>query len=348
MRRITGSRLLLLAILALLGLEIGLRLLTDRSSRWNFRLGGLKRYDPVTYFRLKSDYDIGGGVRTNENGYLAPAGLPKAAPADALRLIYLGDSVTVLPVPGFYPAQAEDLLRAAGLRVETLNAAVPGYSTENGRALFESDLQHYDGHYFFVYLGWNDLGQFGPEGLGYKRKQVGYQINAFQRVLTQIYTLRLLYAAQDLARRSDPAFDAPLDPEDARLYETYEPTHYRENLSAILALAKRRYPNVLIMNLATITSDHPTEHELRTAHFPTGMDKNLRKLDLLVRKYNDVVAEVARAQDVEMIDLHALFDSEEARLEFTDACHLDRAGAARIARVVADEVLEREGRAASD
>jgi lysophospholipase L1-like esterase len=332
----------LLAIVALLGLEVGLRVLTDRSSRWNMRLGGLKRYDPVTYFRLKSDYDIGGGVRTNENGYLAPPGLPKAATADALRLIYLGDSVSVLPVPGFFPAQVEELLRSEGLRVETLNAAVPGYSTENGRALFESDLQQYDADWFIVYLGWNDLGQFGPEGLGYKRKQVGYEINAFQRLLTNVYTLRLIYAAGDLVRRSAPAVDAPLEPEDARLYGEYDPAHFRENLTAILELAKRRYPNVLIMNLATITSDDPTEHELRTAHFPTGMDKNMRKLDLLVRKYNDVVAEVAREQGVELIDLHTLFDSEEARREFTDACHLNRDGAARVARVVADLVLERE------
>jgi lysophospholipase L1-like esterase len=343
--RITAARLLAIAVLALLGLEVGLRLLTDRDSRWNMRLGVLKRYDPVTYFRLKSNYRVGDGVYTNEQGYLARPGLPHEAPADARRLIYLGDSVTVLPVPGFYPAQAEQLLQASGLRVETLNAAVPGYSTENARALFESDLQQYDGHYFFVALGWNDLGQFGPEGLGYKRKQVGYRINAFQKLLTNVYSLRLIYAAQDYFRRSEPSVDVPLSPADEKLYADYQPAHYDQNLRAILQLAKRRYPNVLIMNLATITNAHPTEHELATAHYPAGMDKNMRKLDLLVRKYNDVVATVAAAEGVEMLDLHALFDSEAARLEFTDACHLNRAGAARIARVVADAVLRRDGRA---
>lgn len=324
--------------------EIGLRLLTDGSSRWNMRLGTIKQFDPVTQFRLKPDYVIAPGVVTNEGGYLAPKGLPFAKSNGKLRIAYLGDSVTVLPAPGFYPTLVEQHVREAGLDVETLNAAVPGYSTKNARALFESDLSRYDADYFFVYLGWNDLGQYGPEGLPYKRDDAGYALNPVQRFLTNVYTLRLLYASQQLVRRLSPSVYEPLAAADEALYAGYYPTHYEENLRSILRLAKSRYPNVLLMNLATITNDDPTEWELETAHYPTGMDKNMKKLHGLVQRYNDVVAKVAREEQVELIDLYRMFDDPEARREFTDSCHVNHEGAARIADAVTKVVLRREGR----
>ena len=324
--------------------EIGLRLLTDRDSAWNIRLGTALRFDPVTYFRWKPNHRIADGVVTNEHGLLAPPGMPHEKQSDALRIVYLGDSVTVLPAPGFYPAQVESLLAERGIRVESLNAAVPGYSSESARALFESEVSEYEGDYFFVYLGWNDLGKYGPEGLPYKRRAMGYQLNAAQSLLTHVYTLRLLYAAQDFWRHSRPSVDTPLSAADERLYADYYPQHYEDNLRSILALARSRYPNVFVMNLATITNAKPTESELHRAHYPTGMDKNMRKLDRLVGIYNEVVAKVAAEEQVEVIDLHALFDSPEARRSFTDSCHVDRDGAARIARAVRDRVLQREAR----
>ena len=339
-----GALALAIAAVLFTATEIGLRVLTDRDSAWNIRLGTALRFDPVTYFRWKPNHRIAEGVVTNEHGLLAPPGLPHEKPSDALRIVYLGDSVTVLPTPGFYPAQVESLLAARGIPVETLNAAVPGYSSESARALFESEVSAYDGDYFFVYLGWNDLGKYGPEGLPYKRRAMGYQLNPVQSLLTHVYTLRLLYAAQDFWRHSRPSVDTPMSVADARLYADYYPQHYEDNLRAILALAKSRYPNVFVMNLATITNPVPTESELRRAHYPTGMDKNMRKLDRLVATYNDVVTKVAAEEQVEVIDLHALFDSEAARLNFTDSCHVDRDGAARIARAVRDRVVQREAR----
>ena len=329
----------MLAIAAFAASEIGLRLLTDRESRWNIRLGTALAFDPVTHFRWKPDHRIAEGVVTNEHGLLAPRGLAHEKPAGVLRLVYLGDSVTVLPAPGFYPAQVEDLLAAQGLRVETLNAAVPGYSTENARALFESDVVRYDGDWLFVALGWNDLGKYGPEGLPYKRLDAGYRLNPVQEALTHVYSLRFLYAAGDLWRRRQPSVERALTPDEEQLYASYYPQHYEDNLRAILALAKTRYPHVVLMNLATITNDHPTASELARAHYPTGMDKNMRKLHRLVGTYNEVAARVAREAGVPLLDLYALFDDPAARASFTDSCHFDRAGAARVARAIADRIL---------
>lgn len=339
--RARRSRLRWIGVLlvgALLASEIGLRLLTDSDSKWNIRLGTALAFDPVCHFRLKPNHRLGEGVYTNEKGFLAPPGLTPEKPNDRLRVIYVGDSVTALPVPGFYPTQVESLLAARGVRVETLNAAVPGHSTENARALFETEVSHYDADWLFVALGWNDLGQYGPEGLPYKRLRAGYTLNPVQALLTHVYTLRFAYAASDFLRRWQPSVDRPLSPAEEALYDGYYPQHYEDNLRAILTLAKQRYPHVVVMNLATLTNDSPTPSELARAHYPTGMDRNMRKLDRLVRQYNGVVAAVAAEQHVPMLDLYGLFDTHEARASFTDSCHLDRAGAARIAALVADQI----------
>jgi len=333
-----GRLLIALALLAFVASEVGLRLLTDRESRWNIRLGTALAFDPVAHFRWKPNHRVAEGVVTNENGFLAPPGLAERKPPGVLRLIYLGDSVTVLPAPGFYPAQVEARLAEQGLRVETLNAAVPGYSTENARALFESEVSRYDGDWLFVALGWNDLGKYGPEGLPYKRLRAGYALNPVQELLTHVYTLRFLYAARDIVRRRQPSIDAPLSADDEALYASYYPKHYEENLRAIVARARSRYPHVVLLNLATITNADPTPSELARAHYPTGMDKNMRKLDRLVGVYNGVVARVAADQEVPLIDVHALFADREARASFTDSCHLDRAGAARIADAVVAQI----------
>ena len=336
-----GSLLAGLALFA--ALEIALRVLTDYSSRWNVRLGAEKQFDPVAQFRNRPNYDLGDGVVTNELGYRAPRGLSRARPPHAIRILYLGDSNSVTPRLRPFPAQVEPILEAElGVEVETVNAAVAGYSSENALLLFEHELSRFDADHFFVYLGWNDLGQFGPEGLPYKRERMGYQISPLQRVLSHVYSVRFLYAFQLWLAHRQPTLNEPMDARTRALYEAYDPAHFRENLRRILQIAGERYPNVYLATLATITNDDPTEWELRTAHFPTGMARNMTMLHSLVGKYNAVVREVAAAQGVPRVDLYTLFDSREARRLFTDSCHMDAAGAARIARAVADAIAERE------
>ena len=314
-------------------LEGGLRVLTSQNSKWNVRLGAAKQFDPITRFRNRPHYAFANGVVTNERGYLAPDLLGPELPTDRLRLVYLGDSVTFLPIGANYPQRLEEILEnERGIPVETVNTAVPGFASDSVRALFESEVSRLDAHYLFVYVGWNDLGQYGPEGLPYKRQTAGYEISPLQRLLTGSYSVRLFYALQDVVRRWQPTLDEPLEDRERELYERYVPAHFEENLRSMLQLAKARYPNVLVMNLATLTSDGPTPDELQRMHFPVGMSKNVRKLDRLVRSYNEVVEAVARTEGVPRIDLHAVFSGHEAKRHLTDSCHVDPEGAALIAR----------------
>ena len=333
-----GRWLLLLAssLLLLLAAEVALRIFVNYDSKWNLRLGAAKEFDPVAQFRNKPDYRFVSGATTNERGYFAPPGLAFANPPDRLRVIVMGDSVSFLPTSANHPRQLEHLLGKRGFAVETLNAAVPGFASHNLRAMFESEVSKYDADVFVLSVGWNDLGQFGPEGLPYKRYQAGYEVSALQRVLSGIYLVRAPYALVRFLRRFEPAFDAPLSEADARLYDAYVPQHYYENLSAVLELAKQRYPRVFVTNLATLTSEDPSPYQLETAHFPVGMDKNMRKLHRVVLRYNETVERVAREKGVPIIDLYSVFQNDEARQTMRDSCHVNAEGAELIAAAVLD------------
>jgi lysophospholipase L1-like esterase len=341
--RWTPRRTVILVLVAgglLAAAETAARLLTDYDSKWNIRLGGHRQFDEIAQFRTKPNYRFPDGAVTNESGFLAPRDLTHAKPAGRLRLIYLGDSVSFHPTSANYPAQVERILeRETGLEVETVNTAVPGYASHNARALLESDVSRYGADALIVYLGWNDLGQYGPEGLPYKRLAKGYRVGPVERILATSYSWRLVYQLQRMWSRSRPTVNDPLTAEEQRLYESYYPQHFEENLRAILRLATSRYPRVYVLTLATITSDDPAPEELARAHFPVGMTKNMRKLHRLVRSYNEVVRSVAKQEGVSLIDLYAVFDSRGARRELGDSCHVGDAGARRIARAIADRIL---------
>lgn len=323
----------------LLLLEVGLRLFASANSEWNMRLGANKVYDPKAGFRNKPNYEFPTGVSTNEHGYLAPEGIKHESPSDALRLVYLGDSITFTPAGRNFPRLVEQKLeQRARLEVQTLNAAVQGYASDNARALFDSEIASYDGEFFFVYLGWNDIGQYGPEGLPYKLRRVGYRTSTLQRWISDIYSLRLVYVLEDFLQHLQPAVNEPLRGETAELYERYYPEHFERNLRHILRKGWGIYEHVYVVNLATITSEDPTPQEMRRAHFPTGMGKNFRKLHRLVRTYNEAVAAAAEATGTQVIDLYAAFEPASRKRYFRDSCHFTPEGTEIVAEIVAGRV----------
>jgi lysophospholipase L1-like esterase len=327
------------AAMILILLEVGLRVVAGSDSRWNLRLGDHKRPDAVATFRNKENYTFPSGLKTNERGFLAPDGIGTERPEDRIRLLYLGDSVVFFPTTGNFPSKVEEILEEKWqVPVETVNTAVPGYASHNARALFEAEVSDFDADVLIVNLGWNDLGQFGPEGLPYKRAARGYDVGPVGRVLANSFSIRLVYQLQRMVRRTLPVVSEPISPEKLELYDAYYPEHYEENLRAILERARERYDHVFINSLATITSENPTEWEMQTAHFPVGMRKNVQLLHKLVMIYNDVIFKVAGEEGVPVIDLYRTFDDPEARSHMTDSCHVDEAGAEIMARSVAEAI----------
>jgi lysophospholipase L1-like esterase len=181
-----------LALLALLGLaELGVRLTRPHVDSIEWLVAAPKQRaqltdrrdvrifegDPLLFWKLLPGLDRVIWdltlVTTNAQGlrYPRPVG-PK--PAGAFRIVCLGDSVTfgyriprVLPRrpddvdPSWlpYPALLEARLRDAnpGREIEVIPVAVPGYSSHQGRAWLERDLEIWNPDLVTACYGWNDI-----------------------------------------------------------------------------------------------------------------------------------------------------------------------------------------------
>jgi len=331
--------LLVLALVIGAAAEISLRIFTNKSSSLYIGRPSSKIYDPITVERNTPLLEVR-GIKSNELGYIAPLGLPFEKPDGEIRLIYLGDSITRSPVDLVYPRQVEQILESErGLRVQTVNTAVPGFAAENALALLESETSKFEADYLFVLLGWNNLGQYGPEGMAYKRKRAGYELSTLERIFSLFYLERLAYGAhRSLRDRYQPTRNAELSPADRALYENFHPHYFEDLLRRILVLGKARYPHVYVLNLPSVTNPDPTDAELAKIRFPVGMDRNVRKLHFLLGKYNAVIADVAAREGVELIDVHSLFGTRKEREQLANMSHPDGRGHRRIAELIAREV----------
>ncbi len=140
--------------------------------------------DPDLVVRLRplldTDYttvrpDLAGRVTTNAEGFRGGAFAP--ADEDAVRIAVLGDSVSF----GFgvddaetWPHHLAGLLAADGRAVQVRNLAVPGYSTAQGRLLFERRVLdgEFAPHIVVFAFGFND---------GYLRDQTDAQTRISER-----------------------------------------------------------------------------------------------------------------------------------------------------------------------
>jgi lysophospholipase L1-like esterase len=84
----------------------------------------------------------------------SPTGADRHSPG-TLRVVAMGDSCTFFGTPP-YPRTLERRLLDRGLDGEVFSAAVPGYTSHQGRRWFESEVVDYHPDWVTVYYGWND------------------------------------------------------------------------------------------------------------------------------------------------------------------------------------------------
>jgi lysophospholipase L1-like esterase len=107
--------------------------------------------DPELLWRTLPDTPF-----TNAQGFRGRVPAARDKPPGTLRVLFLGDSCTFLGNPVYPELVERDLARRlAPRRVECLNAAVPGYSSFQGRRLYER-LAAWRPDAVVIYFGWND------------------------------------------------------------------------------------------------------------------------------------------------------------------------------------------------
>lgn len=151
-----------LSMALVLGLEGALRLIGHRA--------GYSRFDPQTQWSLRPGYsgpgpDLPGvpltyELRVNADGFRGGP-LQRTKPADVVRLVALGDSVSFgfgVPEDEVFIARVAALVAPAlaPRRVEWINAGVPGFTSVQGMRDLERRVLGLEPDVVTVLYGWND------------------------------------------------------------------------------------------------------------------------------------------------------------------------------------------------
>lgn len=340
-RRKRRRRMILLATLGLLASgEIALRVVASRDSKFNVFLGAEKDFDPVRRTRWKKNYSLG-DFKTNSRGFLGRE-FDNKKPAGSYRIVCLGDSASVIPPRKTYPAALEERLRAElpHKSIEVINASCSGYDSQQARSWYETEVDGIEHDMLLIYLGWNDMGQYNPDGLVFKRAGMGYlkEPSLLDKAILNIYLLRSIYVVRGFLERRQEFSTEPLVGDDLAKYASFYPTHFEENLLAIVRLAQSRGRRVCMLNFAGLVVENPTVDEQRRMHFPRGMGRRLPKYLALMESYEKALAKVSREANVPIIDVESHFKDPASREVFSDSAHFDERGSAIFAEVVSDAI----------
>ena len=251
--------------------------------------------------------------------------IERPKPAQVYRVLFLGDSV---PYQG-YPALVETFLNGPGRgprRFASVNLAVPGYSTYQGRRVVARYAEMLEPDLAVISYGWNDHWQ--AYGAVDSRKTIAVDRSAAGRAMRTLYEhsrlvqwLRWMLAP--LLGREQPlsVVRVPRD-------------EYEANLIDIGSFfAARRVPVIFITP--------------PTAHYALGVPDYLvtegfaaskERVTALHREYNQIVRDVAAAHGWLSLDLERELAGLDSLPELfgRDGIHLTRAGSALVARRIAD------------
>jgi lysophospholipase L1-like esterase len=248
------------------------------------------------------------------------AQVPK--PADVVRVMCYGDSLTDGPPKGGWPTWLHVLLNQQspwpGRHFEVLNAGVAGYSSHQGLLRFLQEVDRYQPDLILVSFGWNDA----AEAIGQPDKS--YRIPPWPVVLCQRALVRyraylvLMYYTR--AWRPQPPA-APAGSAQPRV----SVADYLANLERFRAEAEAR-------GIPIVFFSRP--HQLEPATL--SRDPTWRGS---VPRYNAALTAWAASRGVPLIDAQRFFKSLPSSL-FSDECHLTPQGYQRMAELVRDRLVE--------
>ena len=271
-------------------------------------------------------------VKVNSLGFpYKEVSIPK--PPHTYRIVYLGDSCTQQG----YPLFTELFLNADKPKGEThfesVNLALSGYSSHQGRVLAERYGRRLDPDLVIIYFGWND--HWLAHGATDANKVVYVPRSRWETTIDRVHeNSRLLQGVNKFTIKVSGSRIDDL------LTEVQVPSvQYRDNLLTMKAIFdERRVPVIFIT--------------APTAHYRLGVPDYLleRKFSptkqqaiALHRQYNQIVRDLARETGAYVLDLESEFsDLKDLTQVFkSDGIHFVEEGLALVARRLTD-FIERE------
>ena len=248
------------------------------------------------------------------------AEIPK--PADVIRVMCYGDSLTDGPPRGGWPPWLQVMLNhrpdKLGQRYEVINAGVAGYTSHQGLRRFLHEVDRYQPGLLLVSFGWNDA----AEAIGQPDKS--FQIPPWPMVVCQRWLIRyraylvLMYYTRSWRAQPRPSSTGPVHP--------------RVDLADYLANLDRFRTEADARGIPIVFLTRP--HKLAPADL--GKDPTWRSS---VPRYNAALIAWARRRRVPVIDVQRAFEELPTSL-FTDECHFTPQGYQRMAQLVHDRLVE--------
>jgi lysophospholipase L1-like esterase len=253
-------------------------------------------------------------------------------PADACRILFLGDSCTFLG----YPEQAiASLSREHPLeekKYDSVILAIPGYSSHQGLVATELYGQRFGSDVVVVYFGWND--HWLAYGSIDSKKHVRVSSSAAARFLSEAtHSLRLLQAMNWLRARiagaDDPIAEVRVPPEE-----------YAHNLTEIQRLYKEHGTTVVFVTAPTSFYALGVPPYLLLLKFVKDAETGIK----LHREYNAIVRDVAQRTGAILLDLEAEAEkrTDLDKIFITDGIHFTPEGNAWLGDRVAKCIAEHE------
>lgn len=325
-----GSRL----ILGLLGpAEVPLRAGRQIGQEGaNVAIGAVLLADERLFFRLRPNLDMERtrstrifGLKTNSLGLRGgPVTIDKAA--GTFRVLCVGDSCTFgsgAATNRTYPAQLQARLREMrpGVRVEVINAGVPGYSSFQGRRYLESEGIRLSPDCVVIALGYNDAipAQTGPgrpfrAGSRFSDREYGEALARSSRL--GVARLANRVAASFRRSAAPETFPAPGLKTRVSLDES------RENLARMISFCSQR-------GIAVVVLAWPVA--------PQSLPQNADPVTEIFVGYQRAARAVADEAGVAFVDLVATVAGRPAL--FIDHVHMTPKGYGLVAERIAERIV---------
>ena len=254
---------------------------------------------------------------------------PVSKPPGVYRLMFLGDSV---PAQG-YPQTVETLLNwlhPGGMRFESLNLAVGGYSSYQGRILADKYGKTLQPDLVLVSYGWND--HWHAYGQIDSRKTINIDHSRIRRTLNLIYRhsriLQWLLHAELLLRGGEHPIAEVRVPLDEYRYNL---TYIGDFFAAI---------NVPVIFIAPPTSYYVLG--VPDYYIERGFAASKAKAIELHKAYNQAVREIAASRQWLVLDLEQEIGSLSnlSDIFLTDGIHLTPDGRALFAQRITEFIDE--------
>jgi lysophospholipase L1-like esterase len=251
------------------------------SDVWAHAKNPFHKPDRDLFWRLVPGYH--GVVTINRQGFRTPPFSPKKAPG-TYRIVVFGDSVTFgykVTDRETYPRRLEQLLAAQmpaitnsdRRRIEVINVGVTGYTSWQGRVLYEKTVRHWAPDLVVIMFGYNDHhSAVQSDAEKYRRRYLASIANFFFKTGVYQLAVRLRERAIGPDLRRQPVPRVTVD-------------EFQANLLAMRARAEADGARALFMTTA-VRPGLPLVENFRAVDYTEGNRRRrvwLRQIDFAVR-----------------------------------------------------------------